>query len=87
MYNFCNRWKCVVGNVTTTPFQNFDDTTGYNWGSKFRWKTLIVDHNRDSLSKFPRTIHRCFKNKILLLWFDHNHIAVELAHPCAHGRD
>ncbi len=47
----------------------------------------LVDHYRDSLGEFAQTIHHCFKNKILVLWFGYNHIAVELTRPCAHERD
>ncbi len=56
------------------------------WDTKFSWESL-VDHNRESLGEFARTIHQCFKNKTLVLWFDYSHIAVELTHPRAHERD
>ncbi len=57
-------------------FQNSDDTARYNSGVLVPLENL-VDHNMDSLCEFSRQFTDAFRNIILVLWFDQNHIAVQ----------
>ncbi len=47
----------------------------------------LVDYTKDSPGEFAQASHRCLRKIILVLWFDHNYIAVELTSACTPYRD